>query len=408
MGTISAKKINEALAKARNVCVVEEPLTLEDLSLVFRNLRPDQYTAIYEENKELEGIDHLYSFQKSHLCRSLVEVNGIDFRDVDFVEVEEEIKDPKTGEVLLDPSTGGPKVKKIKLERHAYVRKYVIDSWTKEPLQVAWRKFSDVLKLAEDKSKEGVKFVVPEMTPEESLRDHINNVREVIDEVPGALVDSILEDVGLMRISRVEEIKRATEQVDALAREQEANAKAEEQAKADASQSISPQAVSHPPVQLEGAPPTGPRVRQATPEEIMARRTPLNQQPVVDTQQPIAAIQRAPQGAPQPPTQVSGIDSTKVIQRSQNIARLEAETVDLEVPLPPPGDPAVLQRTVPHGQALPGAQALPNAPHLMRAVPSEVPVLRKGGDTVDMKTFQQTVDTPPTTGLNPRFRPVRR
>jgi len=404
MGTISAKKINDALAKARAVGVVEEPLTLGDMTLVFRNLRPDQFTAVYEENKEREGIDHLWSFQKSHLCRSLVEVNGIDFRDVDFIEVEEEIKDPKTGEPILDPSTGTPKVKKIKLERHAYVRQYLLDEWSKEILQVAWRKFNDVLKLAEDKSKEGVKFVLPEMTPEESLREHINNVREVLDEVPEAISDSILEDAGLMRISKADEIKRATEQVDALAREQEAKAKAEAQAQASP-QEAPPQVVSRPPIQLDGAPPTGPRVRQATPEEIMARRTPLNQQPIVETpvQQPaIAAVQMTSQGSPQPPTQVSGVDATKVIQRSQNIARLEAETVDLEVPLPPPGDPAVLQRTVPHGQAL------PNAPHLMRAAPSEVPILQKGRDQVDMQAFQKSVDKPPTAGLNPRFRPVRR
>jgi hypothetical protein len=42
MGTISAKNINQALTKARDVGYVEEPFTIGDVSIVLRNLRPDQ------------------------------------------------------------------------------------------------------------------------------------------------------------------------------------------------------------------------------------------------------------------------------------------------------------------------------------------------------------------------------
>ena len=53
MGTISAKKIESALAKAKDVGVVEEPLTIGETAIVLRNLRPDEYIAIYKEAEEL-------------------------------------------------------------------------------------------------------------------------------------------------------------------------------------------------------------------------------------------------------------------------------------------------------------------------------------------------------------------
>ena len=402
MGTISATKITAALKKAREVGVVEESLTIEDVALVMRNLRPDQYSAVYVENNEKEGMDHLFSFQKSHICRSIIEINGVDLRDVDYIEVEEEVKDPKTGESVLDTSTGQPKIKKIKLERHEYVRKHVLDGWTKEPLQIAWRKFGDVLKLAEDKAKEGVKFILPEQTPEEKFREAVGNLRETIDEVPSSLVDSILEEAGLIRISTAAEVQKAFEKADQLARDMEAtNQTAPQQPSA---QQVSPP---QPPV-------TDPRVRQPTPQEVqdmMARRTPLNREAVSipsPNVQPTMA-QAAPQPPPRnnlpPVPQVAGADQVKTAQRAQKIAQLEADSLDMEVPLPPPGDPTMTPRHITAGAAsFPG---LPNAPHLQKA-PSEVgAVLQKGHDKVDMQAFDKTVNQPPAAGINPRYRPAR-
>jgi hypothetical protein len=382
--TLSAKKIQGALAKARDVGVVEEPLTIGDVALVLRNLRPDQYTAIYTENNEREGVDHLFSFQISHVCRSIVEINGIDLRDVEYVEVEEPVKDPKTQKVVLDPDTNEPKLKKVLLERHDYVRTYLLAGWAKEPLQIAWRKFNDVLKLSEDKSKEGITFVLPEMSPEERLREAIGNVREVIEDVPAGLVESILEEAGLMRISTADEIKRAMETTSRIAREQEASEKAKE----------APQAAPQPaPPQSDPAP--GPRVRQATPEEIMARRSPLNREAVDIPNPTVQPTIASPQTVPQPSAHVSGPDALKAAQRAAQIARLETD--GLEIPVSPPG--LVSGSTPVHA---------PNAPHLQTGVPPEVAVLaQKGRERVDMKAFETIVNKPPTAGINPRFRPAR-
>ncbi len=410
MGTISASKITAALQKARDIGVSEEPLTIEDVALVLRNLRPDHYSAIYTENKEKEGIEHVFSFQKSHLCRSIVEINGVDLRDVDYVEVEEEIKDPKTQEPVIDPATGQPKTRKVKLERHVYVRQYVLDGWTKEPIQIAWRKFGDVLKLAEDKAKDGVKFVLPEMSPEERLREAIGNVREVIDDVPSALVDSILEEAGLIRISTADEIKRAMEKAEQITRDIGATGPQPQQ-QAQAPQEV-PQQQAAP---VAPQPVVDPRVRQPTVQEIeemMARRNPMNREAVsVPSTQvqpamasPQATHQMPPQGLPQNP-QVPAADQMKVAKRAQMIARMEGEGLDLEVPVPPPGDPSMVARHIQpgSGQGTPVA----NAPHLQRAPEGVGTVLQKGRDKVDMQAFDKIVNKPPPAGINPRFRPVR-
>jgi hypothetical protein len=409
MGTISAKKITDALAKAKDVGVVEEELTIDDVSIVLRNLRPDQYAALYQENNEREGIDSLYAFQLGHLCRSIVEINGVDLRDVEFVEVDEPVLDPKTGDPVIDPQTHEPKVKKVRLERHEYVATYVLKRWLKEALQVAWRKFGEVLKSAEDKAKEGVHFLLPEMTPEERFREAIGNVREVIEEVPKAIVESVLEEAGLMRMSTAAEIQRALEKTDKLA--SELGATSGSPIEGTTSAAPPPEQQATPPQQQ---PVMDPRVRPATPQEIMARRTPLNRDavqvpsPVV---QPVMASphtlvqtpqQAPPQGPPQVPPQISGGEALNAAQRNQRIARLEAESLDLGTAVPPPGDPTMAQRHVPPGSAQ------PNAPHLQTGTPPEAPVLQKGRDKVDMKTFSQNVNRPPAGGINPRFRPTPR
>jgi hypothetical protein len=419
MGTISARKIEESLSKARDVGYVEEPFQIGDTSLVMRNLRPDHFKAIFSENEDLEGVDHVYAFQQSHISRSICEINGTDLRTVDFVEVEEQSKDPKTKEPLVD-SGGAPVLKKVKLELHAYLRQYILCGWSKEAMLVAWRKFCDVLKLAEDKAKEGIKFVLPEETPEETFRRTVATIQEAMSGVPEPLIESILEEAGLMRISTAEEIKKAMQATDQLAREQAAAQQAQETQEQQAQGQ-----------QGQGQPDTG--VRQVSVREIMASRQPLNQEPVTIThpsqeptiarnqpvQQPVQYQQPQVQHQEQPPpVQPPPLDSATILraaQRSQKIGKLEDGPIGLEPPMPPPGDPNMARRHVapgqPHvtpGQTPQGATTQPNAPHLRTARPEDVPVLaQKGREAVNLQEFNKIVEQPPRAGINPRFRPPR-
>lgn len=375
MGTVSAKKITEALTKAKDIGLVEEPLTLGDCALVLRNLRPDEYNAIFQECKDLEEIEHLFGFQKAHLSRSIVEINGVDLREANFIEVEEEFVDAKTGET---------RTKTVKLERHAFIRREIVDSWSKETLHTAWRKFGDVLKLSEDKAKDGVKFILPEETPEERLRRVVDDLREALVDVPDPIVERVLEDAGLMRLSTAEELKRAMEKADQLAREQDPRYQGEGGGTPPAAPAAPPTAPAAPPPQ---APPSA-QARPTAAEEAMARRSPLNRQAVnVPVPAPTAPPNIQPAGPPPviPPAHQIASDP-RVAKRVRDIAEME-QGAGMEVPLPPPGDPAVK----------------PPSP------PEEIATLGiKGKEQVDPKQFSAIVEKPPSAGINPRFRPPQK
>ena len=131
MGTIPVKTLKDALAKVRNVGLVEEAFSLEGCDFVLRNLRPAEYAAVIQDCADLEDVAYLNRYQMAHLCRSIVEIDGVDLRDVTLVQVDE----------------------KTKLELHQYLMDHVIATWSKEVLYVAFRKFGDVVETPPEKPK---------------------------------------------------------------------------------------------------------------------------------------------------------------------------------------------------------------------------------------------------------------
>jgi len=369
MGIISADLLSGALAKARGIGIVEETFTVRDTALTLRSLRPDEYSAILRECEGLEDVEYLMAYQKGHVIRSIVEINGFDLRDVDFIEVQE----------------GG---KTVKLEKHDWLRKNLVDSWGKEVLFVVYQKFGDVVKRAEDGAQEGVEFLVPDETPEQKYRRLMGDLKEIEDDVPSDLLKEILDDAGFMKKSTAQELKAAMERTDALKREQEAKAAAEAApAPTPAPTDLRPPGATPPQAQT----PTPAEV-QAENERIMAARQPMNRAP----QDPHVALQTAlqtaasqPQGEPapspapapvqapvQPPVQVDKVAQ----ERAAKIAAMEA---DGPVPVAS-GDPIFPER------------------------PQEVAVLTGKQPGVDPKELVKTIDQPPKAGLNPRYNPPKR
>jgi len=212
--TVSAKRIHEALAKARNIGISEESFTIEDCALVLRSLRHEEYGLITKECQDKGDLAMLDgTYEKGHLAHGIVEINGIDLRSTDFVEVEED-----------DPKTGTPKV--VKLEKVEYLRKYVLSTWSREAVHIAFRKLSDVVDAAEKKAKSGIVFNAEDETTEDKFRRLIGEMHEIQEEIPPSLVDRILEEHGLMLKSTAEDIKVAMEKADELAREKEEAEKA--------------------------------------------------------------------------------------------------------------------------------------------------------------------------------------
>ena len=280
MGTISAKKLNEALSKAKNVGIVEESFTIDGCDLVLRNLRPDEYAAVLQECQGFEDIAYLNAYQKGHIAKAIVVVNGVDLHDTQLVEVEEE-----------DPKHPG-QIKNVKLELHAYLLKFVISTWSQEVVRSVYLKFGDVVALAERKAKDGITFIVPEETDEEKYCRLLLEAQSCQDDIPDTLVDKILDDLGLMRKSTAEEVKAAMEAADQLAREQ---AEKEQQIKQSQEQPSpepipEPQEVRQPLNKAPGTPPVDPH---QTLQQVIAARQASSQAVHQEAQADAVAASRA-------------------------------------------------------------------------------------------------------------------
>jgi len=205
MSTATAKQIKQALQKALCVGQVEEPFDLVDFDchVVLRSLRPDEYERALEECAELEDVAYLNAYRMSHLMRSVVEINGVDLRTIDYVEVEEE--DPKTH-----------KVKTVKVERPAFLRDHVLSTWGKEALDTTFRKFLDVVAKAEEASQKGVTFTTPDESPEDKFRRLVTEMRVAEAEVIPSLATSVLKDAGYIHISTQEELQATEERLSKL------------------------------------------------------------------------------------------------------------------------------------------------------------------------------------------------
>ena len=352
MGTLSAKKIDEALKRARDIGLLEERFEICDCELVVRNLRPDEYENILSSCKDLEEVAYLNQFQLGHVSRAVCELNGINFRDVDYVEVEED--DPKKPGV----------VRTIKMERHAYLEKHVIKSWSKEALFSAYRKVGDVVTRAEAKAKENITFMTPDETADDRFRRLLGDLKEAEEDLPTEVVTRLLEEHGYANKITLEEARAAMERADRLAQEQAAARQAPpsmepvQGASTPNPEAMQAQAAPEP---LPAAPPPAlmPTVAQQA-EERMRQRTPLNQQPVV--------VPAAPLVTP-PPQEVGSLS------RAREIAALEG--VDPSAVPPPVARPAEIAE--------------------LRSQPK-----------VDPVQANTILDKPPSGGLNPKYRPPQR
>jgi hypothetical protein len=390
MGTLSARNLRESLQKARNIGIVEERFPLfEDCELVVRNLRPDEYESITSDTKELEGIDYLYAFQYAHVNRAIVEINGQDLRDVQFVDDEEE--DPK------HPGT----MKPVKLELRHWLFKNVVSTWSKEALYVVYRKVEDAVEQAEKRARDGITFITPDETDEDRFRRIVGEMKDLEDNLPSKLVEHILDQSGYMRKSTAEETKRAMERVDQLAREEEAKKKAgtpPQTPPAAASPPLTPQAPPAPPAPIAAAPIVTPPPAGPSPQELMAARQPMNFA-AVDAPQPVIVSptprqNTVPGGRPPP-----GAPPSEHVHPPLQGAILGPQ---------PHGSAAVrgLRHAALESEA-DQAGAISSAGPTMPVKPTNVPVLERKQAPIDPRGAMSVIDAKPKGGLNPHYRPQR-
>lgn len=393
--SLQATKVLEALEKAKRVGKVEEAVTIGGCSLVLQNLTPAAYDAIHEETKDLDEVQYLHAYQIGHVCRAIVEIQGEDLRDVAFIEdavpsgsygLVAYVSSKKAAEKLADEikKTGGKatvvppdgEVRTIKLERHEWIKDNLLSSWGREAITVAWRKFADVIIMADEHAKKGIQFKVPDESAEDRLRRLIGELKEVEEDLPGELVRAVLDEAGYQSKSTVAELQAANEKLQRL---EPQNAPGPSQPVAEGSGTPQPE-------KAVGGPVEAPQeASQVDPSALMQRRKPLNQQA---TQVPI------PKANPTSPA----VKPARVPEQIRKAAEANAATLQ--------PDPAISGRAAQiaalEAQVDPSVASEPIPP---KPPAGEVAELSRKAKGIDGESLRAIVDRPPVAGINPRFRP---
>lgn len=369
MGITSAKKLEESLAKAKGVGLVEETFIIGDVEVTLRNLRPDEYEVALEECADLEELTYLNKFQESHVCRAIQELNGVSLRDIDFVECEEP-----------DPNKKG-QLRPIKRERHEWLRRHVLRTWSREAMYTAYRKFTDVVTLAEKKAKENVTFLTPDENAEEQFRRLVGELKELENDVPPALVTAILQEYGYTHYTQTSD-REALEGLDRLASERPEGGTPDD--------GSSP---SEDPPPSPSAPPSAPETpvaKQVQAAELLRKRVPLNQQ-----------VESAPEPAPEPPAATAQMPVAVQPPPMPVMSKRSAEFLAQEALYD-----EELRAAIPVGVVPPGAES-GVAPELLpqgRPASREVAEIRPKQEHTDPRALAGIIERPPTGGLNPKFR----
>lgn len=398
MATLRAKNLHSALQKARRVGRVEEPVEIAGCPLVLQSLTPADYEAIVAECAELDDVWYYHAYQIGHVCRAIVEIDGEDLRDVNYIE--DEIPDPK------DPT----KLVTRKMERHEWIKTNLIAGWGREAIIVAWRKFAEVLVQAEKQAKEGVHFSIPDESAEDKLRRLLKDVGELQSEIPTELTEKILSDAGFLKKSSMAELDAVAKRVDGLAeldRQVEALSQSPQAVPAEPAPADRPLVAPAPQIAPPRTP-AAPRAEQAGADEPrvwrdygpaeafgespptdlqqrMQNRVPLNQQAVdvpaptpthqsvpVSAQKRVAVPAAIRQGAQQ---NTEALREPSLVGRAAQLAALEAQA-DAELGL--------------------------ETPSMEPMRPPAAEIRSRGG--IDPRAVAAITEQPPVAGVNRKFR----
>lgn len=398
MATLQAKRIKDALQKFRKVGRIEDTTQIAGCDVTFTNLTQTEFEAAFAAMEGLTDVAYANAYQMEQVCRSIIEIDGQDLRDVDYIEdevpvghyvvelalpnkaaadsVAAKLREQKLTVSITQQTTD--QTKTVKVERQQWLKTNVLETWGREAITVAWRKFTEMSLKADDHAKKGVHFMVPDEQPEDRFRRLLDELREAESELPDELVNAVLSDAGLLKKARREELEAAHAKLTQVGEAQP-----------------SPEPVAPPPP-TPVTPPSPPveRVAPGAPplsvQQAMLNRQRLNQQSI-DVPVPVPApeavpVPAVPRVVVPPQIRKAAAQNAQNLQgnepsmnaRASEIAALEsldAGTPALEVHrLPGRQDDAVIDLSHPQ-------------------------------TGIDAKGLHGIIDRPPVAGINPRFRP---
>ena len=353
MATLKSKKLQEALKRATNVGRAEEAVVIDGCHVVLRSLAPAGHEEIARETADLDGLEFLHAYQMGHVCRAVVELEGIDLREVAYIEddvpdglylinavvsrtqsnqAHEELK--KLGiQLTVVPPDMQVGEKEVLVERSEWLRQKMAN-WSREAVTALYRKLTDVTIDGERRAQEKIEFRTTNETSEDKYRRLLSEAKEVENDIPPSLLQSILSDAGYLQKSTADELAEVDRRARAFAIDQEKR---------------EPDPVADPvadPVQQAGG------TRDQALADRLRNRVPLNQ-----TDNPV-------------PVQ------SPVHQAASRAAQI---------------------------QALEGLQDGDMVPQELARY-DEIPEITGSRPRIDSVGANSILDKPPTVGLNPRFR----
>ena len=327
MTTVSVSRLKGLLDKARHTGICEESFTVSGMDITVGSLTPDDYSEVFKGLDGLDGVEYLHTQQVEQIARSIREIDGTDFRNVDFIETEA-------------PGTS----KKVKVPKAEWLRDNLVSSWSRETVYVVFRKVLDAVGEAERVAHEGVTFRLESETSEEKFRRLLGEALAAGADIPTDMREVILKENDLLEATSEEDLKAANEEAKRfLAEQREIQAKpsatpVEESPALDEGDEIVP----YEPIPVRAPQQLVEAAEEAigpSPEELMRQRTPLNREPVRAQVPQEAQIQVANRRPPPPPaSQVVSSLSPRSAERAAQYAALENEASLGGVPLGETGD----------------------------------------------------------------------
>lgn len=398
MAVLKASKLKDSLRRAKKIGIIEESINLGDVPVVLRNLQPEEMEHIVAEADEFDDVVYYHTFQLGHVCRAIVEIDGQDLRDVDFVEYEIDQGPDKPPEVRV-------------IERHEWLKQEYVKTWGREAISVAFRKVNELFVKADVQMKEGVQFDYAEESPEDKYRRLLSEVKEAEGQVQDEeLRKAILDEHGYLPATTPEERAAIQARMEEFAKErvEQAAQRAEPEPAAPALQPPQNAPVAPPPQRRPPPPTPAPEAAGAlsgpSPNDLMANRRPLNQdaiEPPVPQQpqsRPVRPAraqvpQKLPPNVPEQPRQLTAQEAAELAANGQGHVASRQAQIQAEMAAMGELDPNMAAEL---------EQARNQAATRAR---DQIPELARKAETVDGKEAVSILDKRPTGGINPRYKP---
>lgn len=194
---LQARAIEKTMAKAFNLGISEDSFEVLGMAVTIQNLSEEEWQKALETTSDMEDMEvSLQTIRHQFIARAIVEIDGVSFRGVSSVELDE-----------VDESN-----EPIVLEKVEYLITQVFKTWPAEVHEVINAKFLDHTRLIENKAKNGIVFNTPQETPEDKFRSLLLEAKELQGQIPFDLSEKILLDTGFkeakLQKSEVEETIR--------------------------------------------------------------------------------------------------------------------------------------------------------------------------------------------------------